>query len=385
MALFKKDTSDNKVDFKSLNEILLTSKNIVKILYVVMIVILILLAINIVKQLSMIKIIKDFLIIISPIFIGIILAWLLDPIAKRFEKLHIPRVLSSIITIIIFLLLIIIFFYLFIPNFISQIKDFALLMPEAIKDIIKVFENVVDNISKNTGFNLSSVKQDIIDRLTTFGLDVSTDLPTYIVNVSKYIINGAVKVFIGFMIGFYMLFDFDKINKGITKLIPKKFKSNYQELIMRINTSLRGYVSGVFIVMILVFLTSTIGFTIVGLPSPLIFAFFCAVTDIIPYFGPYIGAVPAVIAAFAIHPITGIFCVISILIVQVLENNFYQPLIMGHTMKLHPVTIMVGLLIFGHFFGIIGMIIATPVIASLKIIITFVNEKTKFFDKIINS
>ena len=107
------------------------------------------------------------------------------------------------------------------------------------------------------------------------------------------------------------------------------------------------------------------------------FALFCAITDVIPYFGPYIGAIPAVIVGFTMSPVVGVFCIVSIVVVQLLENNFYQPLIMGHTMKLHPVTIMIGLLIFQHFFGIIGMIIATPVIASLKVIITFINEKTK--------
>ncbi len=113
------------------------------------------------------------------------------------------------------------------------------------------------------------------------------------------------------------------------------------------------------------------------------FALFCAVTDIIPYFGPYIGGVPAVIVGFTISPITGICVLISILVVQILENNFYQPLIMGHTMKLHPVTIMIGLLIFQDFFGIIGMVVATPVIACLKVLITFINEKLGLMNKIV--
>ena len=89
-----------------------------------------------------------------------------------------------------------------------------------------------------------------------------------------------------------------------------------------------------------------------------------------------IGAIPAVIVGFTISPITGICVVISILVVQLLENNFYQPLIMGHTMKLHPVTIMLGLLVFEHFFGIIGMIIATPCIACIKVILVFILEQT---------
>ena len=134
--------------------------------------------------------------------------------------------------------------------------------------------------------------------------------------------------------------------------------------------------------MLLVFITQSIGLTLAGLQAPLIFALFCALTDIIPYIGPYIGAIPAVIVGFTISPLTGIFCVVSIVIVQILENNFYQPLIMGHTMKLHPVTIMLGLLIFQHFFGIIGMVVATPVIAAGKVIFTYINEKLNIVEKI---
>ena len=108
---------------------------------------------------------------------------------------------------------------------------------------------------------------------------------------------------------------------------------------------------------------------------------FCAVTDVIPYIGPWIGALPAILVGFSMNPRVGILTIISIMVCQTLENNFYQPLIMGKTMKLHPVTIMLGLLIFNHFFGMIGMIVATPVIAILKIILEFVDEKTGLGEK----
>jgi predicted PurR-regulated permease PerM len=164
--------------------------------------------------------------------------------------------------------------------------------------------------------------------------------------------------------------------------MPDSAKEGYKELTDRINTSLRSYVQGVLIVMFLVFVTQCIGLTLAGMKAPILFALFCAVTDVIPYFGPYIGGIPAVIVGFTISPITGICVLVSILVVQLLENNFYQPLIMGHTMKLHPVTIMVGLLIFQHFFGIIGMVVATPVIACFKVLFMFYNERLKLVDRI---
>ena len=161
-----------------------------------------------------------------------------------------------------------------------------------------------------------------------------------------------------------------------------KWQKNYMDLTHRLDDILRKYVSGVLLIMFLVFITQSIGFAIVKLPAPLIFALFCALTDIIPYFGPYIGAIPAVIVGFTISPLTGICVVIAIVIVQLIENNFYQPLIMGKTMHLHPITIMVGLLIFEHFFGILGMVVATPVIACAKVILKFIDEKLDLREKI---
>ena len=125
----------------------------------------------------------------------------------------------------------------------------------------------------------------------------------------------------------------------------------------------------------LVFVVSTIGFFISGLKAPLLFGLFCGITDIIPYLGPYIGGIPAVVVGFSQSPITGIITLIAIVIVQFIEGNLLQPLIMSKQLKLHPVTIMLGLLIFGYFFGIVGMVVATPAIAAIKVIFTFFDEK----------
>ena len=94
----------------------------------------------------------------------------------------------------------------------------------------------------------------------------------------------------------------------------------------------------------------------------------------IPYAGPYIGGAPAVIVGFTQGPVTGILTLLTIVVVQFLEGNLLQPVIMSKTTKLHPVTIMLGLLIFGHFFGIIGMVLSTPIIAACKTVALYFNE-----------
>ena len=272
--------------------------------------------------------------------------------------------------------------YLFIPTLVSQVKDFVAAAPGIFGELTDFMIGLIQKFDTGHLINTSEIKDNIMSFVTDYGMSIASDLPSYLLNIGKAIVSGGLNIVLGLMVGFYLLYDLNKVDKGIKIVLPDKWEQNYDELVGRINTSLRSYVQGVLIIMVLVFLTQTIGLTLAGMEAPVIFALFCAITDIIPYFGPYIGGIPAVIVGFTISPITGICALISIVVVQLLENNFYQPLIMGHTMKLHPVTIMLGLLIFQHFFGILGMVIATPVIACFKVLALFVNEKFHLIERL---
>ena len=371
-----RNKKEKEIDVTSLNHILRTGKKLINIGYFMAILALIILGTFLIKEWKILRILKEFIIVISPIFIGFLVAWLFEPLVKKLQAKKVPRLLGCILSYLIILGVIFLIAYMFIPSLITQIKDFVAAAPEIFKELTKFATNIIEKFDTNHLVNIKDVKKEITSIISNFGMGLVSNLPEYALSIGKTIINGGLNFVLGLMIGFYLLFDFDKVNENIDKMLPKTWKENFRELTKRINTSLRSYVQGVLLVMFLVFLTQSIGLTLAGMEAPLLFALFCAVTDIIPYFGPYIGGIPAVIVGFTISPITGICVLISILVVQLLENNFYQPLIMGHTMQLHPVTIMLGLLIFEHFFGILGMVIATPVIACIKVLLIFVNEKT---------
>lgn len=382
--MFKK-IKDKEVDITSLNHILRTGKKIINICYFMAIVILIILAGKLLKDWKILDYLKEILIVISPIFIGFLIAWLFEPLVSWFENKKIPRLAGCIIVYVLLIGFLFLIMYLFIPTLVDQVKDFVKEAPNILNNIADFFLNILNKFEAGGTINIDNVKKEITDSLTNFGVGITSSLPKYILNVSKAIINGGINFALGLMIGFYLLFDFKKVNNAINSVVPEKWKNGYNEIIMRINTSLRSYVQGVLLIMLLVFITQSIGLTIAGMEAPILFALFCAVTDIIPYFGPYIGAIPAILVGFTISPVTGVCVIISILVVQLLENNFYQPLIMGHTMKLHPVTIMIGLLLFQHFFGIIGMVVATPVIACFKVFFNFFNEKYHLVAKLIGN
>ena len=372
--MFFNKKKGNSVDVASLNEILEIGRRLMHIIYVVTIVVLALLGTYVLREWKLLHYLGELLVVISPIFIGIIVAWLFDPVVSWLQDKKVPRIVGCILVYLLIILVLFIILYSFVPLFVDQIGDFVGTIPEIFGDL-KHFADNIFNFFGNTGVDAKVIEENVYSSLETFASDLTTNLPNMLLSISKSLLNGGINFVLGLMVGFYMLFDFNKINDMVTNSMPVSWRKNYAELGSRINSSLRNYVQGVLLVMLLVFITQSIGLTLAGIKAPLIFALFCAITDVIPYFGPYIGAVPAIIVGFTVSPLTGVLCIISIVVVQLLENNFYQPLIMGHTMQLHPVTIMIGLLIFQHFFGIIGMVIATPAIACIKVVCTFINEK----------
>lgn len=380
--MFRKG-KDKEVDFTSLNSILKTGNRLINIGYFMAIIALILLGTYLIKEWGVLHFLKEILVVISPIFIGFLIAWLFEPVVTRLEEKKVPRVLGCILVYLLIIGGLLLVFCSVVPSLVSQLKDFVAAVPSIIDDLTRFITNLIQKFDNGNLIDIKALKHEVMNTVTDFGLKFGSDLPKHIFSVGKSVVSGGLNFVLGLMIGFYLLYDLNKVNDNIKAIIPASWRENYKELIKRINTSLRSYVQGVLLVMLLVFITQSIGLTLAGLEAPILFALFCAVTDIIPYFGPYIGGIPAVIVGFTISPITGICVTISILVVQLLENNFYQPLIMGHTMKLHPVTIMIGLLLFQHFFGIIGMVVATPVIACLKVLLTFINEKLDITSKII--
>lgn len=380
-----KKNKDKELDYNNLNSIIKTGNRLVKLVFYMAIITVILLGTYLIKEWDLLKFIKEFLVVISPIFIGFVIAWLFEPLVTKMQKKKIPRLLACILVYLGIISVLFLIIYIFIPSLITEVKDFVKVAPNIYEELSNFVLNIIRKIDTNGYINITNLKSELTRWISNYGMSIASDLPKYILSIGKALISGGISFVLGLMVGFYLLYDFNKVNDFIFNNLPEKLKDGYKDLTHRINTSLRSYVQGVLIIMVLVFITQSIGLTIAGLEAPILFALFCAVTDIIPYFGPYIGGIPAVIVGFTMSPITGICVLISIVIVQLLENNFYQPLIMGHTMKLHPVTIMIGLLIFEHFFGILGMVVATPVIACLKVLVVFLDEKFNLRGRITGS
>lgn len=373
--MFNKKNIDKEVDIKKLNDVISMTKKILSIAYVFIIIAGIYAATLIFKEWKVGVFLINLLKIVSPLFIGIVIAWLLEPIVKFLKNHKMHRTLATSIVYILLIVIIVLIISALIPLLSEQINEIVKSIPAISKQVQTWINDLFNKFGNIDGVDINAFKADLFTKLESIGSDLTSSLPHLTVKVVSSVFSGLGSLVIGFIIGFYLLMSFDNFNDALITFVPQKNRDDFRGLANEVNTSLRKYVQGTLICASFVFILSTIGFFIAGLKAPVLFGLFCGVTNIIPYIGPYLGGAPAILVGFSQGPVVGIISLISVIVAQFLESNILNPIVMSKTMKLHPVTIIIGLLVFGHFWGMIGMLLATPTIAVLKSIILFLDDK----------
>jgi len=370
------------VDYEKLNEGIKIGVGLLKIFLAFTIAALVFICSKLLIDWKVLPFIGRFLKVLSPLFIGLVIAWLFDPLVTKLQKKGVSRVLGTIFVYVVFIFCIYLLCRLMIPSIADQVEDLGKNVPEFVNYLKDNVDAFFKHLNTMGDYDFTDVKISIYDEINNMSNSVTVDIPSKAMDIARAILAGSINLILGLFIGLYMLFDFDRVNKYLRSLVPKKYRKDTFELFDRLNKNLKSYVQGTFLIMGILFVFQSIALAIAGLKAPMVFGLFCAITDIIPYIGPYIGGIPAVLVGFSMSPTTGIFALIAVIVCQCLENYFLQPVVMGKTMKLHPVTIMVGLLVFNSLFGILGMVLATPTISVCKTIFVFFNEKYKFMDKL---
>ena len=374
-----KKSEDKKVNSKKINELVGTGNKILKIMYILFVILLVYVLGLIFKEWHILTFFGKILSIISPLFIGWFIAWLLNPLVEKLTKKGIKRGLSVVIA---YLLLIAVLYALFaftIPSLGTQISEMVSSVPAMVEDVKGWIDNVFIKLSNLSLENLDGIKASFLAKIEMFARDVQTNIPEIAMNVVSSLASSIGKIILSLILGFYILFDFNKVSEGFINLFPKKSRKEVKYLMEQLDDSLFSFVSGTLWLSLLLFVTSLIGFSIIGLNAPVLVTIICVITNLIPYIGPYMGAAVAGAIGFTQSPLIGILTLVFIAIVQTIDGNVLQPLVMSKKLNLSPITIILSLMIFEYMFGIFGMVLATPVVALLKIIYVFFDEKYNFF------
>lgn len=370
----------DKINYKKVNEVVSLTSKILNLVYIAMIIGIIFIATLLVKEWGILKFVMTILKVATPFFIGFVIAWLFNPLVVKLENRGWNRAVASMVIFLVFILIIFAFFSMLIPTIYTQLNDLIASLPGIFNSLKNWITNFLNNFNSSDMVDVASIEANIFKSMEDLGTNITTNLPSMIMNIVGVVFSGLGTMAISLVVGLYLLFDFNNATDHLLKYIPKTHKYEIETLINQIGEELRKCVRGTLTIACMVFVCDSLGFALAGLKAPILFGLLCGITDLIPYIGPYIGGAAAVIVGFSQNPMTGIIVLSVAVVVQLIENYVLQPVVMSKTVELHPVTIIIGLLIFGHFFGIIGMILAMPIMSLIKVVYRFFATKYDWFN-----
>ena len=373
-----------KIDVEGVNSIIHTSKIVLKFVIMGLILGLIIGLFIIIEKTELLKIFVTILSLLVPLFVGWVLAWLVEPLIKLLERKNVNRKLGTTIVYLLFMIVMVLLIVLVVPEFINQLKELISQLPNYLSKVKDFISNLFNRFDTDA-LDIAAIQNDINGQLEKYVTDFTSNGLTGIVSVVTSILSSGLTVGLSLIIAFYFSLGFDRMAKKVNNTLPKTHRNEIINILGQIGDMTRRYVNGTLFSSLIVTIFTFIGLLISGVSSPLLFAIFCGVTNIIPYFGPYIGGIPTIIVGFSISPLCGIVCLVTILLVQMVEGNVINPIIVGKATDMHPITIIIGLIIFGHFFGIVGMVLATPIMGAAKILFNYFNNKYHLVNRLLNN
>ena len=297
-----------------------------------------------------------------PIFLGILFAYLLYPVAKFFEKFKIPRIPGILLSVIVGIIIVYGTFFFIYTQLRFLLKDIPSLEATAVKNIDIFFSQLESQFGEIAPAQQTGFKKTI----SNFFESSTENLNTVLTATAQT----AFVIFIMPVYVFFLLYYRNKYRDFILMVLPEKGHQKTDQIIKEVSIVTKKYMSGIFVVVLILFVINSIGLHIVGVKYWLLLGLIAAIWNFIPYFGTIIGfSFPFVMALLTGDgPGTAIGVVILFIIVQFTENNILTPNITGGQVRVNPFFIILGVLIGGIIWGIPGMFIVVPLMASIRIV-----------------
>jgi predicted PurR-regulated permease PerM len=300
--------------------------------------------------------------ILLPFIISAFITYLLHPIVERLHAGGLHRGAAVFIIYVIFFGGIGLAIYKGLPEIVKQIKELTVSIP-ALAEQYKGFTTL---IQEKTSAWPEGIQERVDDGIVSIEKRLDTML-TGILNSMVEIVNSVFTIALIPFITFYMLKDYKIIKKAVWYLTPRKWRQGGILFLRDVDQSLGSYIRGQLFVCVLVGSTSALFFWLFHMKYPLLLGLMIGITNVIPYFGPVIGAIPAVIIASTISVKMILVTVIIVFAMQFLEGNVLSPLIVGKSLHMHPLMIILALFAGEETGGIVGMILAVPILAVIKV------------------
>ena len=325
--------------------------------------------------------------IFSPIVGGFVLAYLLNIPMKTIElklfknlkvKTGIKRALSLVTTLLLVIGFITLSIYFVLPQLINSIQQLQI---EATTDYFKGLETYFKE--KVVQFNLSD---DIVNQILAIWTSIVNGATNFILSIADQALNvfgGLITVvfntIISMVLGIYILLSKERLFSTFKKVFyaftPKKFCDQSTKYIHIINHSFENFIRGQILEALILGVVCYIGMIIFRFEYPLVISFLIGITNIIPLFGPYIGAVPSLLLLVIVNPVSALWFILFLIVLQQIESNLIYPRVVGSNMGISGFWIIFAVVVGNSLFGILGILLGIPLLSSLYVIVKEIAER----------
>lgn len=324
---------------------------------------------------------------LAPVFVGIIVCWVSMPLVRRLRKIGFGKNISAFIALIIIFGIIGLAIGLLVPILIEQLTHLIKELPGIYSSVIS-FANkfLMENFDMQTGIDIkSSLKSlDFVEGNLTNALN-------YSINTVQSVVGFVISFFTAIIISFFMAKDMDKFKENVIAFLSRNSKDDRKhKMIVEIDETCMSYIKGYALDSLIVGILTTIVCLILKIDYAVVFGLLLMIFNFIPYIGAILSYLVVTLYALATGgPVFALITFICMAIIQIIDANILQPKIIAKSVDLHPVVVISGLIVFQLLFGIVGMLIAMPVLAGIKVYLKYkfnldeyeIEEKSKSIKK----
>lgn len=340
---------------------------------------------------NVLGVIRTIVRLMMPFMIGFALAYLLNPVMKFFErnlferaflnsrlkkKRKLVRGLSVLTTVVVALAAFTVVLLLLIPQLAYSLMGILNNLPEYMKNLGNYVEGLVAGNQELANFvdtQMTTINDTIQDFIATAMPSITKLLGNVTVGVIG-VVNALKDSILGIIISVYVLYAKEQFiaqaKKVIVALTPDSFSKPFISLVRETHGVFGGFISGKIIDSLIIGVLCFIGTSILGMPYAVLVSVIVGVFNVIPFFGPFIGAIPSALLILMVDPLKCLWFVIFIIVLQQFDGNILGPYILGGTTGLSAFWVIFAILTFGGLFGFIGMFVGVPVFAVIYTLIS---------------
>jgi predicted PurR-regulated permease PerM len=312
--------------------------------------------------------------ILLPFVAGMVLAYFLDPVADRLQRLGLSRVMATVVILITFVVVLVLAFVILVPVLATQMSEFAGKLPEYLTRLQALITSFDPQwLEQRFGVDAASLKEGLNSVLTS-GFGLLTTVFTSIWSSGVALVSVVSLFVVTPVVAFYMLLDWDRMVSTVDSWVPRDHVKTVRAIATDINTATAGFVRGQGTLCLVLGAMYAIGLTLTGLNFGILIGLFSGLISFIPYVGSLTGLVLAVGVAFVQFwpDWTMVVAVAAVFFIgQFIEGNILSPKLVGKSVGLHPVWLMFSLFAFGALFGFVGLLIAVPAAAAVAVLVRF--------------